>query len=390
MPERSWHLITGEYPPQPGGVSDYCSLVAEALARSGARVHVWTRGRDGVATEADGVVVHRTGGTFAAADLARIDAELEAADGHRRLLVQYVPHAFGHRGMNLPFARWVARRGRRGDVVWTMFHEVRYVFFLRDSPRRWIVAAVTRAMARAVARASSRIYVTIPDWGRMVRALGASAPITWLPVPSTIPVVDDAAGVAAIRSALAPSVTSVVGSFGTYSPWIRSQLGAILPPLLEGHPDRAAAILGREGDAFASELLAAHPGLAGRVLAPGNLDRGAASLHLQACDLLVQPYPDGVSARRTSLMAAIAHGRAAVTTSGALTEPIWSESGAAALVPPGDPSAMTREAESLLADPPGRERLEGAARFLYEELFALKRTVGRLIADARKEDAGAR
>ena len=36
-----WHIITGEYPPQPGGVSDYTRLVAEGLAAAGDAVTVW-------------------------------------------------------------------------------------------------------------------------------------------------------------------------------------------------------------------------------------------------------------------------------------------------------------------------------------------------------------
>ena len=38
------------------------------------------------------------------------------------------------------------------------------------------------------------------------------------------------------------------------------------------------------------------------------------SVHLSACDLMIQPYPDGISARRTSAMAALAHERPVVTT----------------------------------------------------------------------------
>ncbi len=36
-----WQIVTGEYPPQPGGVSDYTRLVARGLAGAGDRVEVW-------------------------------------------------------------------------------------------------------------------------------------------------------------------------------------------------------------------------------------------------------------------------------------------------------------------------------------------------------------
>src|SRR5947209_3461982 len=37
-----WHLVTGEYPPRPGGVGDYSALLAAGLAAAGGEVHVWT------------------------------------------------------------------------------------------------------------------------------------------------------------------------------------------------------------------------------------------------------------------------------------------------------------------------------------------------------------
>ena len=36
-----WHIVTSEYPPDVGGVSDYTRQVAEGLARMGDEVHVW-------------------------------------------------------------------------------------------------------------------------------------------------------------------------------------------------------------------------------------------------------------------------------------------------------------------------------------------------------------
>ena len=54
----NWHLITGEYPPQPGGVADYTRLVAQGLADVGDKVHVWTQTAEGVPYDDRGVTVH--------------------------------------------------------------------------------------------------------------------------------------------------------------------------------------------------------------------------------------------------------------------------------------------------------------------------------------------
>ncbi len=53
-------LITGEYPPDQGGVGDFTREVARALARQGHGVHVITTGPQGTVASADGALrVHR-------------------------------------------------------------------------------------------------------------------------------------------------------------------------------------------------------------------------------------------------------------------------------------------------------------------------------------------
>src|SRR5205085_9332813 len=86
-----------------------------------------------------------------------------------RILVQYVPHAFGWKGMNLAFAAWVACRARRFAPVWVMFHEVAFPFGRR--PVRAILALANRLMARLLAGAADRVFVSVPAWGDTLRTL---------------------------------------------------------------------------------------------------------------------------------------------------------------------------------------------------------------------------
>src|SRR5512135_1070561 len=55
-----------------------------------------------------------------------------------------------------------------------------------------------------------------------------------------------------------------------------------------------------------------------RVITPGPLPAPAIAEYLRACDLVLQPYPDGASGRRTTLMTALANGVPVVTTLGVL------------------------------------------------------------------------
>ena len=64
----NWHVITGEYPPQHGGVSDYTRQIARGLADLGDAVHVWAppveSGGNGSAASDRGVTVHRLPNRF--------------------------------------------------------------------------------------------------------------------------------------------------------------------------------------------------------------------------------------------------------------------------------------------------------------------------------------
>ena len=90
---------------------------------------------------------------------------------------------------------------------------------------------------------------------------------------------------------------------------------------------------------------------------------------------MVQPYPDGISTRRTSAMAALAHGRPIVTTSGWLTEALWEDTGAVALVAAAPPDAIARATAALLDDESARCALSSRARTTYVERFDVVHTI---------------
>ena len=104
-------------------------------------------------------------------------------------------------------------------------------------------------------------------------------------------------------------------------------------------------------------------------------------MHLSACDLMIQPYPDGITTRRSSAMAAIAHKRPVLTTKGKLTEPIWSESAAVSMVPVNEVDKLAETASRLLDDAYERERLSFAAAKLYDDSFDLRHTINILRKD---------
>jgi glycosyltransferase involved in cell wall biosynthesis len=378
----AWHLVTGEYPPDLGGVADYTAAVAGALAEAGAEVHVWAPGDEDAppARSAGGVSVHRVAGRFGPAGLVRLDRGLDRFAGPRTILIQYTPHAFGWKAMNLPFAAWAGRRARRGDDVRVMFHEVAFPW-VRRPMRHNLLAAVNRAMAAALVRACSRAYISILGWEPLLRRLGAGrTPIVWMPVPSNVPEEVSAAAVAARRDELTGGdpAARVACHFGTYGPWITRTLAPVLRELLGRRPDIRVLLLGAGGDRWRGELADGRADWHDRVIAPGPLPGPAIAEYLRACDLVLQPYPDGASGRRTTLMAALANGVPVVTTLGALSEPVWA-AGAVAAASADDADRLARLALDLL-DRPGRlAELGPAGRRLYEDRFAIRHTVAALL-----------
>ena len=375
---RAWHLVTSEYPPDAGGVAGYTSVVAHALAASGQRVHVHTRGP--VGTDADGpVTVHRVGPTFGRAGLRELAARLDGSPRPRRLLVQYTPHGYGFKAMNLPFAHWLRRRAATsGDAVDVMFHEVAFPW-VRSPLRYNLIAAVNRLMVRTLLPAATRVFVTVPAWEALLRSCGLppATPVRVTPVPSNVPRICDDLGVRCLRQTFAVG-GPVVGHFGTYGDPIGRMLEPVAVEFCRQVPALRVVLIGRGNHAWRQEFAARHPVIAHQVVCADATAPGDISRTLQACDLLVQPYPDGVSGRRTSLMAGLANGVAVVTNSGALTEPAWLTSGLA-VVPSSD---LARAASETLRDPARRAGLAAAGRAYYHAHFAVGHTLDALLGPA--------
>jgi glycosyltransferase involved in cell wall biosynthesis len=382
----AWHLITSEYPPQLGGVSDYTRLVATGLAEAGDEVHVWcppaANGQAGLEKDemesTAGVVVHRELGRFTISDLRRAGTLLDQLDSPRRLLVQWVPHGYGFQSMNLPFCFWLWQRARRRDVVEVMVHEP-FLPFGEGSWKQSGVAAVHRLMTMVLLNAARRVWISIPAWEARLRpyALGRKLTFSWLPVASSIAVVDDPAGVKTIRGQYAAGGQQIVGHFGTYDRNITALLLLSLPSVLES-TDGVVLLLGRGSTAMRAELIRRYPERADRIHATGSLSPTDLSRHIQACDLMLQPFIDGVSTRRTSVMVSLSHGMPIVTTSGRLTESLWAESGAVALTPIEDIEAIGMKTRQLLDDEISKNTLRKQAAALYRERFDIKHTISTL------------
>ena len=80
-------------------------------------------------------------------------------------------------------------------------------------------------------------------------------------------------------------------------------LQGALTQVLNGDPGIAAVCVGSGSDEFVRSLSGTMPTIRERIHGTGRVSASDAALTLSACDLLLQPFPDGVTTRRTSIMA---------------------------------------------------------------------------------------
>jgi glycosyltransferase involved in cell wall biosynthesis len=369
----AWHLLTGEYPPSSGGVGDYTRALASELVRRGKDVHVWC---PSIASSGDDGAIH----LHPLPDWFGARTRQMLAEAWRGLpgvvLLQYVPNALGAGGVNIPFCWWVRRFGRDHEVR-VMFHEP--YFYFSWSPSGNVRAIAQRLMGRLLVSASRTIYFSTTTWSRY---LPASSRTTVLPVPSTIPRSCDTNAAARVREGIAPSSDAeVVGHFGTYGNHVARELEPIVPLLLGARPTAQFVCIGRGSERFAAAVRERHPDIGHRVHHTGPLSSIDVAASIRACDVMVQPYPDGITTRRTSVMAALANRVATVSTAGTLTEDVWSKTMAVALAPAGNARAIAAKVVGLLENRGARASLADAGRRTYDEQFAIEKSVDALLIE---------
>ncbi len=376
-----WHIVTPELPPDCGGVGDYTSQVAEGLARSGDAVTLYVPPAATAPRVPDGLEIVTLADRFGARSRRQLSTRLDA-DRYGRLLIQYVPAVFGRRGTNVPFCRWLLARRHAGADVRVMFHEP--YLYLHWRPDHIVTAFTQRAMASILLDAAAHLYLSTDTWRRYLARLRPDAiqDAVTIPIPSAIPRVDAAQAVRVTRTTSLGRATYLIGHFGSYGYHVAPMLRRVLNDLLSSDDRVAALCTGVGSDRFVKSLLANHPGLRGRVAASGRASAHDISVQLQACDVVVQPYPDGVTTRRTSVMAGLANGCAVVTTDGKLTEDVWRASDCVAMAEAGDCARLVQRTRELLAAVGAREALQKRAAAAYEAHFALPHTIDALRADS--------
>lgn len=178
---------------------------------------------------------------------------------------------------------------------------------------------------------------------------------------------------------------TIIGYFGflNASKGIDALIEGVALAVGQGINARLVMVGGRTGDsdpanvAYAAHIdaLIAQKNLQERVYFTGFADEAQVSGHLYACDMIALPYRDGVSFRRGSFMAALAHGCAIITTHPAVELPELRDGENVRLIPPDSPAALAGAIRELASDRALREQLQTgarqlAARFTWDQIAA--------------------
>ncbi len=361
-------LVTGEFPPMQGGVGDYTSELAKALAALGVEVHVITR-RESAGSQTSAFRVHAIVGGWSFRTLLRIRA-LAASLGLDALNVQYQAAAYDLSAPIHFLPRLIAlgSAARRARTVVT-FHDLRIPYLFPKA------GALRPAAVTYLARTASGAIATDPADLAELRRRGvvktAQIPIGSNIAPAPPPDYDRVAWRAQLG--VGPQET-LLGYFGFLN---ASKGGEVLVETLDrlkevGTAVKLVLIGGRTGAsdhtnaAFSDQLdeLIGLRGLTDLIVRTGFVAPAEVSAHLLACDMLVLPYRDGVSFRRGSFMAALAHGCPIISTHPAAPLAELREGENICLVPPHSAEALTQAILDLMARPEQRTRLGEGARAL--------------------------
>lgn len=304
-------ILSPGYPDAPGGVTDHTARLARSWSDSGAKVGVFGKTSEPISSLAGELKTERVEG----------------------LLLQYVPFLYGRRGLST-FPRAVATSCRALGIGVTTFVHEPWV-----PPTRWqwlALSPLQRRQLRRLVAVSNSVVTAVPKWAS---ELGPATETLY--VGSTLG--DPPSDIEFEPPLTAPVVFSPFAA-GLRWDWIAAAAAAIGAGLIVIGGDR--------------ETASRHPNLRGYAAAGwdyrGRVSAEQALRLLARARLVLAPFVDGLTGRRTSAMAALSCGSRLLTSNGHLSDPNFA--GGPAIVAETKDRYSRTAAELWAVDDPPSER----------------------------------
>jgi len=356
-------MVCPSYPPQEVtcGVGDYTRCLAEELTHHGEQITVLCSSEyRGAARGSVEVFPRFSRWTLDQALRLTFSSAVPRGD---ILHLQYTPDLYGP-GAGFKLVPLLARLRRRAPPTVVTFHTL-----TGRSPWSRIWAVLLLASAHQSISANEEVTAMVR------RRLPKLSPrLTEIPIGTGVPVHHPDGGDRESGRrllGLAPGIPLLV-HFGLVYPGKGLEtLFMALGELVRFRSSIRLAIVGdtrpdSQGYRATLEALASRLGVAEAIIWAGRRPEEEVSKILQAADLFVVPYDDGVSIRRGTLMAGLAPGLPVISTTSALRSAYLRDGENVALVPPRDPQALAARIASLLGAPDEAAFLGKGARKLAE------------------------
>lgn len=349
-----------------GGVGDYTRKLSKALAELGHEIHILTRLGCQPAGLPLSCTLHPVVDRWNWSLFGRVRRWL-TANQIELVNLQYQTAAFDmHPAVNLLAGR------PAGRPLAVTFHDLKvpYLFPKAGQLRWWLVLALAR-------RAGGVIVTNHEDHQKLLQHR-VTTPLTVIPIGSNItPALPAGYRRNSWRERWGVQAgETLIGYFGFLNQSKGGQDLILTLDHLRGKevPSKLLMIGGRAGSSDPSNLdyarqiddLISRYGLERQVIWTGYISDEEVSASLMAADVCLLPYRDGISFRRGSFMAALAHGCAIISTTPAVELPELRHGENIFLVPPAAPLAMAEAVLSLRNEPRLREALSRGALALAQ------------------------
>lgn len=352
-------LITRRLPPAICGVGDYTRHVARTLSKAGVEVAILLDAEQPEPDPEPGVELLR--------ERFQWDTLAEAVGGWHPDWVsfQWVPHLYSLRGTSAGPARLLRELSRRGVGRHVVLHEL---WGEGGTWKQRVAGWLQRRATHKVIAGADRLCVPVEGW--LERLQPAFPRPNWDCVPVG----------ATLLPKSKPNYQS--GAFGIFSPHgagkDRETMEAVARSVLQSLPEARCYLIGHRVGGLSMED---HPRCT--VVPPDTSE--TISKWLSQMGVLLCPFVDGVSGRRTSVVSALAHGVPVISNAGTLTDSFWSSSPVRLLA---TADSMAEEVSGILRDSRKQKELALASLGFYQrnltwELLA-QRQYGFLLPEAKR------
>lgn len=344
-------ILTPHYPPREGGTSEYVARLCEELQKHGHKIHVVTR--EGSASQSP-TSVEVFKGPWSLFSLGHL---LSIIRDNRPdvILLQYGPYSFNRRGPGLPVVSLIIAASILTKTPFVVYGHELYTPW-RQSYIRFPWHFTQRVAIFLLLLFSKRFVTTIESRRRRLTSLFP----WWRDRINVVPV--------------APTLDREIIDSNWRKTHGIDEDTILLSAMGTDDPEKGARLLGNIADAALDRNISFrfvtiggmrpnHP----HIESWGYVDAHDAWNLLASSDLFIMPYDDGVSARRTSALNALAAGAPMLTTYGINTDEALFPKGSLMMAPAGQIEELTKMAVTLAGDESARQDLRSASQDLSKQ-----------------------